>query len=71
AIGYAGAAAAVWACIIPALLARKSRMLEGGRSGFMAPGGNAAIVLVLVFGVLTVLFHFMGMAGWLPEAELG
>lgn len=71
AIGYAGAAAAVWACIIPALLARKSRMLEGGRAGFMAPGGNAAIVLVLVFGVLTVLFHFMGMAGWLPEAELG
>lgn len=71
AIGYAGAAAAVWACIIPALLARKSRMLEGGRSGFMAPGGNATIVLVLVFGVLTVLFHFMGMAGWLPEAELG
>lgn len=71
AIGYAGAAAAVWACIIPALLARKSRMLEGGKIGFMAPGGKAAIALVLVFGVLTILFHFMGLAGLLPEAELG
>jgi tryptophan-specific transport protein len=37
----------------------------------MAPGGKAAIVLVLVFGVVTVLFHFMGLAGWLPVAQLG
>ncbi|UZD66572.1 aromatic amino acid transporter [Marinobacter sp. AN1] len=71
AIGYAGAAAAVWTCIIPALLARKSRMLKGGRSGFMAPGGQAGILLVLVFGVLTVVFHFLGLAGVLPVAELG
>ncbi|QBM19222.1 tryptophan-specific transport protein [Marinobacter sp. JH2] len=70
AIGYAGAAAAVWACIVPALLARKSRMLEGGNTGFMAPGGKAAVVLVLVFGALTIVFHFMGLAGMLPEAEL-
>lgn len=71
AIGYAGAAAAVWACIIPALLAWKSRALQGGKTGFMAPGGKAAIVLVLLFGVVTVLFHFMGLAGWLPVAQLG
>ncbi|MGB2110053.1 MAG: aromatic amino acid transporter [Marinobacter vinifirmus] len=71
AIGYAGAAAAVWACIIPALLAWKSRTLQGGKTGFMAPGGKAAIVLVLLFGVVTVLFHFMGLAGWLPVAQLG
>lgn len=64
AIGYAGAAAAVWACIIPALLAWKSRTLEGGRAGFMAPGGQALILLVLVFGVVTVVFHFLGLAGW-------
>ncbi|MCK0105027.1 MAG: aromatic amino acid transporter [Marinobacter adhaerens] len=67
AIGYAGAAAAVWACIVPALLARKSRTLDGGRSGFMAPGGQLAIALVLVFGSLTIVFHFLGLAGWLPE----
>lgn len=71
AIGYAGAAAAVWACIVPALLARKSRMLEGGATGFMAPGAKVAIILVLVFGVSTIVFHFMGLAGVLPEAELG
>ncbi len=70
AIGYAGAAAAVWACIIPALLAWKSRKLDGGRTGFMAPGGQAVILLVLVFGVVTVVFHFLGLAGVLPVAEL-
>jgi tryptophan-specific transport protein len=63
AIGYAGAAAAVWACIIPALLAWKSRTLSGGRNGFMAPGGQGTIWLVLAFGVVTVVFHFMGLAG--------
>jgi tryptophan-specific transport protein len=70
AIGYAGAAAAVWACIVPALLARKSRTLKGGRRGFMAPGGQLGIALVLIFGGLTILFHFMGLAGWLPEPVL-
>ncbi|MCK0164437.1 aromatic amino acid transporter [Marinobacter sp. S6332] len=70
AIGYAGAAAAVWACIVPALLARKSRTLKGGRRGFMAPGGQVGIALVLIFGGLTILFHFMGLAGWLPEPVL-
>ncbi len=71
AIGYAGAAAAVWTCIVPALLARKSRTLSGGRDGFMAPGGQLAIMLVLGFGVLTIIFHFLGLAGRLPVAELG
>lgn len=70
AIGYAGTAAAVWACIVPALLARKSRTLKGGRRGFMAPGGQLGIALVLIFGGLTILFHFMGLAGWLPEPVL-
>ncbi len=66
AIGYAGAAATVWACIIPALLARKSRQLETGNEGFKAPGGTPMIVLVVGFGVLTAVFHFMSMMGVLP-----
>ncbi|STQ76224.1 aromatic amino acid transporter [Grimontia hollisae] len=66
AIGYAGAAATVWACIIPALLAMKSRTLAGGTQGFMAPGGNAMIGAVILFGLLTALFHFLSMAGILP-----
>ncbi|MBV7298422.1 aromatic amino acid transporter [Enterovibrio paralichthyis] len=67
AIGYAGAAATVWACIIPALLAMKSRTLAGGQQGFMAPGGKAMIGAVILFGVLTALFHFLAMAGLLPS----
>ncbi|MBF4313389.1 transposase, partial [Vibrio anguillarum] len=57
AIGYAGAAATIWACLIPALLARKSRTLEGGQEGFMAPGGNAMIGMLILFGIATAVFH--------------
>lgn len=66
AIGYAGAAATVWACIIPALLARKSRQLKAGNEGFIAPGGAPMIAVVVGFGVLTAVFHFMAMMGALP-----
>ncbi|ASG06820.1 transposase [Vibrio anguillarum] len=66
AIGYAGAAATIWACLIPALLARKSRTLEGGQEGFMAPGGNAMIGMLILFGIATAVFHFMSMMNLLP-----
>ena len=66
AIGYAGAAATVWACIIPALLAKKSRELAPRGGGFKAPGGQPMVVAVIVFGVLTAAFHLMAMAGMLP-----
>lgn len=66
AIGYAGAAATVWTCIIPALLVRKSRSLPDGNKGFMAVGGNAMIYVVIGFGVITALFHILSMVGILP-----
>ncbi|MGS3186174.1 aromatic amino acid transporter [Aeromonas taiwanensis] len=66
AIGYAGAAATVWACIIPALLAKKSRELAPEEAGFRAPGGQPMILAVIVFGVLTAIFHLMAMADLLP-----
>lgn len=66
AIGYAGAAATIWACIIPVLLARKSRTLANGAQGFVVPGGNLALGIVLIFGVLTAVFHMMAMANLLP-----
>ncbi|GAK87527.1 tryptophan-specific transport protein [Vibrio ponticus] len=66
AIGYAGAAATVWACIIPALLAYKSRARKDGAEGFMAPGGNGMIAAVIIFGVLTAVFHILSMLGMLP-----
>lgn len=66
AIGYAGAAATVWACIIPALLAWKTRQKSPDDKGFRAPGGQAMIWLTIMFGVLTAVFHFSSMMGLLP-----
>lgn len=66
AIGYAGAVATIWACIIPALLAKKSRTMEGGRDGFVVPGGNVVIALVIIFGITTAIFHFLAMFNMLP-----
>lgn len=65
AIGYAGAVATVWACIIPALLAWKIRKTHAN-TGFKAPGGNAMVFLVIAFGIATAAFHFLSMAGILP-----
>ena len=68
AIGYAGAVATLWTCIIPPLLAwkvRAARREEGGE-GFRAPGGLFMIVLVILFGVLTAAFHLLNMVELLP-----
>ena len=66
AIGYAGAAATVWTCIIPALLVKKVRAQSGSGNGFRAPGGQPMLLGVIAFGVLTALFHFMSMMQMLP-----
>lgn len=66
AIGYAGAAATIWTCIIPVLLARKSRQLPEGQTGLVVPGGKFSLGLVLLFGIFTALFHFLAMADLLP-----
>ncbi len=70
AIGYAGAVATLWTCIIPPLLAWKVRAgkgQQGGKhEGFRAPGGIVMIALVILFGVLTAAFHLLNMAGLLP-----
>lgn len=65
AIGYAGAAATIWACIIPGLLAYKVRK-NYPDIAFRAPGGQAMIVIVIAFGVMTATFHLLGMFGFLP-----
>ncbi|OEF26989.1 aromatic amino acid transporter [Vibrio rumoiensis] len=66
AIGYAGAAATVLTCIIPALLALKSRQRENGNQGFMVSGGKFVPFAVLAFGVATAIFHFLTMLDLLP-----
>lgn len=55
AIGYAGAIATLWTCIIPAWLAYKTKK-----------GNRAVIFLVLIFGVCTAAFHLLAMADMLP-----
>lgn len=65
AIGYAGAVAAIWTCIVPALLALKVHGRD--RAKVQIPGGVAAMVLVLIFGVATGVLHLMNVAGKLPQ----
>lgn len=66
AIGYAGAVATIWTCLIPAMLARKSRTMPNGKTGFIVGGGNVTIVIVILFGIVTALFHFLAMFNMLP-----
>ena len=55
AIGYAGAIATIWTCIIPAWLAYKTKK-----------GNQAIVFLVFIFGVCTAIFHLLAMADRLP-----
>ncbi|MGF1687985.1 aromatic amino acid transporter [Photobacterium japonica] len=66
AIGLAGAAATIWACIIPATLAKTLRQRQPEQTGFVVPGGNLTINVVITFGVLTAAFHVLAMANILP-----
>ncbi|OBU24441.1 aromatic amino acid transporter [Photobacterium aquimaris] len=66
AIGLAGAAATIWTCIIPALLAKKLRQRQPEIQGFVVPGGNVTVYAVIIFGVLTACFHLLAMADVLP-----
>ncbi len=66
AIGLAGAAATIWTCIIPAILAKTLRQRVPVQEGFVVPGGNVTIYVVIVFGVLTAAFHLLAMANLLP-----
>lgn len=65
-IGYAGAVATIWACIIPALLARKARQIVPQPQAFTVIGGNIIVYSVILFGVLVALFHLLAMIGKLP-----
>ncbi len=70
AIGYAGAVATIWTCIVPALLVRKIRRLYATKHEklkFSVRGGNMIIVLLIVFGVNVAIIHFMSMFNLLPQ----
>lgn len=66
AIGYAGAAATIWACIIPALLVSKVRKRHPNAGGFKTVGGSGMVIAVIIYGVAVMIFHFMNMLELLP-----
>ena len=65
AIGYAGLAATIWAAIVPALLARKSRKRFGSPK-FRVWGGKPMIALILVFGIGNAVIHILSSFNLLP-----
>ena len=64
AIGYAGAVATIWTCIMPALLVRESR--RRGHEGFTVPGGMFMVWFVFCFGIAVAVLHILNMMGKLP-----
>ncbi len=65
AIGFAGLATAIWAAIVPALMARESRR-KFGNPQFRTWGGNILIYVVIVYGVSVAIFHILTMLNRLP-----
>ncbi|OOF71127.1 aromatic amino acid transport family protein [Rodentibacter caecimuris] len=65
AIGYAGAVATIWVCIIPALLVYKVRK-KMTKNPFRVCGGTLLLIVIILFGLLTALFHFLAMFNYLP-----
>ncbi|WP_372870083.1 tryptophan permease [Shewanella sp.] len=66
AIGFAALAATVWTLLVPGMMAFKLRSREPNYQGFVVPGGNGVIYLVIAFGVLTAACHLLAMAELLP-----
>ncbi|ABZ74848.1 aromatic amino acid transporter [Shewanella halifaxensis HAW-EB4] len=66
AIGFAALAATIWAAIVPAMMAYKVRVMYPDSASYKVPGGNAVIVIVILFGVITAACHLLAMAGMLP-----
>ncbi|MBW8185322.1 tryptophan permease [Shewanella nanhaiensis] len=66
AIGFAALAATVWTAVVPAMMVYKIRKKFPNSTGFKVPGGNAVIVIVMLFGVITGACHLLAMADLLP-----
>ncbi|MDG6882337.1 Tryptophan permease [Phocoenobacter uteri] len=66
AIGYAGAIATIWTCIVPALLVKKARE-RNGTEGFHIGGGNFLLAVLIIFGIAVAVIHFLDMFGVLPN----
>jgi len=78
-IGYASFFAAIWACIIPALLVRKIRLKEPycafpeetyhvswKPSSYTTPGGDFTLIIVFLFGLTIILISLLEPLGLIP-----
>ncbi|MGR5559557.1 aromatic amino acid transporter [Vibrio fortis] len=72
AIGYAASAAAIWTCIIPALLVKKSRLEHSfsddtHRPKYRVPGGDWVLGTVFCYGVGIIIINVLIMFDTLPK----
>lgn len=65
AIGFAGLAATIWAVIVPALLAKKSRQ-RFPKQTFTVWGGNGLIYVILLFGAINIITFILDKMNVLP-----
>lgn len=78
-IGYASLFAAIWACIIPALLVKKVRSEESNNmieeepsitswkpSSYTTPGGDFTLIAVCLFGIIIILIRIFEPLGFVP-----
>jgi len=65
AIGFAGLAATIWAVIVPALLAKKSRE-RFVLSRFRVWGGKPMIYIILTFGIVNIAAFMLSSLNMLP-----
>lgn len=65
AIGFAGLAATIWAVIVPAMLARASRV-QFPQASYRAPGGRLMIYFVILFGLINIVAHVLSTLNLLP-----
>lgn len=65
AIGFAGLAATIWAVIVPAMLARASR-IQFPQATYRAPGGSLMIYFIILFGLINIAAHVLSTLNLLP-----
>lgn len=65
AIGFAGLAATIWAVIVPALLAKESR-IRFRQSTFKVWGGKTMIYIILAFGIINIIAFVLSNLNLLP-----
>lgn len=65
-MGYVGLMAAVWAVLIPALLARASRQRYAEANSYRAPGGRVGLYFVMLFAGVVIVVQLLVLGQWLP-----